>query len=683
MAFALRAPAYPVTPATDEGRAQGRIAVAVLVVLGLGSGLSPFLSDYYDATSWVPIGLGLVVLAAVALIARPERLRGAGALAIGGLLGLGAWSLASTAWAESVENAIVDGDRLLVYGALLVLLVTLLPDERRSAFLLGAAGAGVLAVALSVLARLLGGHPGSLFALGRLSEPLGYVNGEGCLFVIGLWLCWSVAERERPAVAGAGAGAATLMACLALLSQSRGTALALAASVLAVVLVAPDRRRRLLGLTLVAVGVALARGPLLAVYHHDGTAGVPVGVAHAAGWAALLASLGVGAVWTAASSAQRRLIAARPERAVSLRRAGSVALAALALVGATVVVASAPRIGRSVTAQWRAFTHLAPGTTAGGAAAADTSQSRLLSGAGNRYDYWRIAWDVWRSHPIIGVGAGNYSRFYFVARATDEDILQPHSLELQVLAELGLIGAALLAAFLAGLAASVRSMRRGARESSLTRALLVAALGAVVAWLVQTSVDWMHLLPGLTAIVLAAMAVVLAGGRIAGRSRERGVGVELRIPPARPSRWAPPRLLRPLRAVVVFAVLALAGGSLARQGLADRFRARAARAVATDPSVAVREANSSLGFDAAAVTTYYVKAAALARLDEAVAARAALTTALAREPQNFVTLTLLGDIASRRGLWRAARADYARAHRLNPRDRSLASLMINPRASVP
>jgi hypothetical protein len=52
-------------------------------------------------------------------------------------------------------------------------------------------------------------------------------------------------------------------------------------------------------------------------------------------------------------------------------------------------------------------------------------------------------------------------------------------------------------------------MRREAASSSLSRALLVAGLGAFVAWLVQTSVDWMQLLPGLTAIALASIAVLV------------------------------------------------------------------------------------------------------------------------------------------------------------------------------
>src|SRR5204862_413341 len=95
--------------------------------------------------------------------------------------------------------------------------------------------------------------------------------------------------------------------------------------------------------------------------------------------------------------------------------------------------------------------------------------SRLISGAGTRYDYWRIAWHSFTAHPLAGVGAGNYDRPYFQQRATTEDVRQPHSIELQALSELGLVGALLLLGFLTALGigprwrASARATRRSPR----------------------------------------------------------------------------------------------------------------------------------------------------------------------------------------------------------------------------
>ncbi|MDQ3678038.1 MAG: hypothetical protein M3401_14790, partial [Actinomycetota bacterium] len=86
--------------------------------------------------------------------------------------------------------------------------------------------------------------------------------------------------------------------------------------------------------------------------------------------------------------------------------------------------------------------------------------------------------------------------------------------------------------------------------------------------------------------------------------------------------------------------------------------------------------------DREAIAAYYAKAAALARFGEGDAARAVLLDATRREPQNFVTWALLGDLSVRQGRLRAAQADYRRAARLNPRDPGLAKLAADPRAGA-
>ena len=90
----------------------------------------------------------------------------------------------------------------------------------------------------------------------------------------------------------------------------------------------------------------------------------------------------------------------------------------------------------------------------------------------------------------------------------------------------------------------------------------------------------------------------------------------------------------------------------------------------------------SLEIDDDAPQTYYLRAAALARFDQAQGAEAALAQALAREPRNFVTWTLLGDISVREGRLRAAGRYYARAHELNPRNPTVRQLASDPRAAL-
>jgi tetratricopeptide (TPR) repeat protein len=266
------------------------------------------------------------------------------------------------------------------------------------------------------------------------------------------------------------------------------------------------------------------------------------------------------------------------------------------------------------------------------------------------------------------VGAGNYDKPYFERRATTEDVRQPHSIELQALAELGLLGAGLLLAFIAGLGWAAWRLAAAARTSESARFLAVAASGAVTAWLVHTSVDWIHLIPGVTGMALVAGATLLVAPDDAGRHDE-----------SRRTQRALARRLAP--ALVVGVLLVVASVSLSRQGLAEHFRTRAQNALATRPGDALVEADRSLRLDPEAMRTYYVKAAALARFDRGPAARAVLMEAAAREPRDFVTWALLGDLAVRMGDLADARRMYGRALALNPRDPALRAQARDPRVA--
>jgi UDP-GlcNAc:undecaprenyl-phosphate/decaprenyl-phosphate GlcNAc-1-phosphate transferase len=645
-------------------------ALACLAVVGLGAGLSPFFFAYYDASVWVPIGLGVTLVCAIAVVMRPVRPGGPAALCLGGLLGLGVWSLASVAWSESAENAVVSGNRWLAYGALLLLALVLVSHDRRAVVLLGAAALGIAVVALSVLARLLGGDPGALFLGGRLNSPLGYINGEGCLFAMGVWPFIALAESRRAVVAGAAAATATLLACLALLSQSRGTALAVLGSLIVVMALVPGRTRRLYAVLTVAGGVALAGSDLLRVYHDAAGGPIRIGDAHAAGRAALLAAVAVGVLWALLSFASR--IVAERSSGPRAPRLGAWLLAIPVVVALAVAAGSAQRIEHGVRDQWHAFVRVAePGESH--VPSAPSSRSRLLSGAGNRYDYWRIAWRDFKDHPVLGVGAGNYSRSYFERRATTEDVDQPHSLELQALSEVGLVGALLLGCFIAGVLWGAVRMRRGAASAPLRLGLMTAGLGVFTAWLVQASVDWMHLLPGLSAIALAA-AAVLVWPRSLPTADHRPRRARAR-PGARQAAMAVG-----VSAVVV--TLIATGASLSRQGLAQVYRSRAQGELDHNPSAALADANRSLDIDSDSTRTFYIKAAALASFNRAPAAEATLMRALAREPGNFVTWALLGDIAVRERRLTVAQRNYLRAHELNPRNPTLAQLARNPGAAL-
>src|SRR5207302_7556647 len=105
------------------------------------------------------------------------------------------------------------------------------------------------------------------------------------------------------------------------------------------------------------------------------------------------------------------------------------------------------------------------------------TSSHFTSGLGNnRYDFWRVALIELRAHPAAGVGADNFAEDYVRLRRSSEEPLYPHSLELRVLAQTGVVGALLFAGFLiAAAVATIPTFGRGDLAAGAARAGVVAA----------------------------------------------------------------------------------------------------------------------------------------------------------------------------------------------------------------
>jgi O-antigen ligase len=129
---------------------------------------------------------------------------------------------------------------------------------------------------------------------------------------------------------------------------------------------------------------------------------------------------------------------------------------------------------------------------------------RLASAGSNRFGYWEVAVETWADDPAIGAGAGAFATEWIERRESRETVRDAHSLELETLAELGLVGLALL---LAALAAVGVAATRAARDDPGFAAGPVAALAV---WLAHSAIDWDWELPALT-LVAAVLAGVLLG----------------------------------------------------------------------------------------------------------------------------------------------------------------------------
>jgi hypothetical protein len=630
------------------------VTLGLLVLFGFGSGVSAIADGFYDLTVWGPITVGVGAVALAAAAATSTKPRVIPLLAVAGLTGMWLWSWLSASWAESSDQAFVVAGRWALYAAMLAALLMLIRSEFERWLPLISATIGIVVVGGYVVLRMLDGDVEALFFGGRLRDPLGYVNGQAGYFLLGFWPCVALAEQQRSKIlAGLGAACALMLGGLLVLSQTRGVLPAAAASAVVVFALVPGRPRRVFALALIGVGLVAISAPLLDVFQNvpDGQPADPELVKFAAR-RILLAALAVGVGWAVAQIVLARVTAGDSPTAAWMRRGErflAAGIVAIALLAALVAVGDPVD---KVRQQYDNFVNLR---------VQDPGSTRFLSGGGYRYDYWRVAWLEFKDSPLRGQGAGNYDERYFLDRRTTEDIRQPHSVEMQTLAELGLVGMLFLLLFVGAVLAGLWRQSRRAVKLPERRMVAVAAGGAFVAWFVQTSVDWLHNIPGVTGVALCAAAALVAPW-----ARRRGTSLTARIVAV---------------ALVGLAVVA-AADSVGRLAYAEKDRLDARNSLRSDPVEALRLANRSLSLNDDSVPTLYVKSAAYARVGRYRQSRAALLEAATLEPHDHLTWALLGDLSARRGTFREARRYYRRSLALNPKNTFVEPLAKDPRSAV-
>jgi hypothetical protein len=632
------------------GPALGSAAVITAIALAA----SPLASGYFNFSVWGPLALGaLVVLVVVALTARTDVTRYgiAAAVGLGSLLVL---SAASLLWAESKESAWTEINRLAFYAALFAIVLFTVRDRRTGRLVVLILGSGALLTSLILTGSFLLGHGQGAFLGRRLDSPIGYINGTAGLLVIGIWPWIAYAETaSRRMVRAASLAAAALIAGTCVLTESRAIVPASALTGALVLLCAPERARRLANLALVAVAVTIGLPATLRVYSSGGAAdrllAPSPGVLRAAAAAIVLGALVAGAARYWLPDLVRWLRSQCSP--VTLRRLRTATIVGAICVVAAGAVAGGPFIAR----QYREFTALRVN---------QNSSVRFIDASGFRYDLWRVAVREFEAHPLGGLGAGNYDVEYYRLRNNPEYVTQPHSLELEMAAELG-IGGVLALLLFCGATFAAGFARRGTLASG-DRLIKVAALGMFAAFLIDTSVDWLYDIPGLAgiAIVAAALLVVPAGSRPKrDRPSRAGAGSEGAGQRSLLGRIAP--------VVLCLAAVAVLAASIGRQYVASRYASNGTGEITRSPQKALGTLHEALSLDPYALTTLYSIAAAYARLDDYADARDALLLAARREPHNYVPPALLGDLALRRGLYTVALEQYRQALILNPRDPDL------------
>jgi O-antigen ligase len=476
------------------------LAPAVLVYLSFNSG-----GYFPSAPAFVAIVLAQALVLRTTLATRPfEGFTRVLAVPLVALALYAAWQLTSALWSHATARTLDSYDRTLLYVLALTLFGSLRYSRRQADWLLRAVVAGLAAVCLVGLISRTLPHTwptASSFFNTRLSYPLTYWNAEGMLAVIvlilGFHLCadrdghWSVrvlAAALLPAIA------ATL-----LLTFSRG---ALGAAVIGLLAYCVLTRVSTLPTALLAVVPASAialhsawDATLLASDHPTSPQAVSEGrhVALVVG----LCMLGAGLLRAALLPADRRLaglslVRAPPARAVRV----GVGTATILVLIAIALLADAGGFAH------REYEHF---VNRNAAPSAVQTRDRLTDPANNgRLPVWRTAVRVFEAHPLRGAGAGTFQQTYFRDRTEPLYITDAHSLYLQSLTELGLVGFVLMLLVVLGMLGGLAARIRGP-----ARALYAALFAATLAWALHQAFDWDWQMPAATlgVFILAGMAL--------------------------------------------------------------------------------------------------------------------------------------------------------------------------------
>jgi O-Antigen ligase len=253
----------------------------------------------------------------------------------------------------------------------------------------------------------------------------------------------------------------------------------------------------------------------------------------------------------------------------------------------------------------------------------------LQTNSGNRWVWWNEALGAWSSRPLSGWGAGSFPLLHLRYRHNRLEVLQPHSVPLEWLAELGLVGALLALGALASLALAglrhVTALTRGLAAGAVAGPDLrysSALVAAVAGWLVHMWFDWDWDIPGVTLPLMVFLGVL--AGRPVGMPALTLARGGTTAAGARAAALALGALLA--CAVAVSAALpSLAAGRL------DRARA----AVASDDFAAAwHDADVATKLDPLGVEPLLLQARVAGRQARFPDAAAVLDEALRRQPDN-------------------------------------------------
>jgi hypothetical protein len=639
-------------------------AIFCFVTFFAGGGLPPV---QQATTTEIILTLGCGVIVAAAVILTPRGRRVYGLWPIGLLLAFAALSALSVVWSVQPDASWQNAGLMLAYGAVFGASIALAraAPARWPAVIGGVTLAAVVVCGYALLTKVFPSWLDAHDIYARLQAPYGYWNATGLTAAMGVIGCiWLAARRKGHALLSALAYPAIgLLLVTLMLAYSRG---ALAALVLGLALWFAVVPLRLRGAAVLLVG-AVAAGLVVAwdfaqsalssdsvALHARVVAGRQLGAL----LLAMLVVLAIAGVAIGFSSGRRA-----PSR-VARRRAGAVLLSILVLA----VVAFAGALAVSHRGLTGSISHGFNTLTNTHAPVPAETPGRLTAIGSVRAVYWNEALKIFQAHPALGAGARSYGTASLRYRSEDLEANDAHGFVVQTLADLGLVGLAIMLALLftwiaaAGRAThpfnrrwtSWRELKLGGWQSlgwrpledrgelgeqrtySPERVGMLSMLCLVVVFGIHSTVDWTWFVPG------DACVALLCAGWLAGRGPLAATAVEgpqkLRLPPLRE--------LGPLRVSIasaaVIAALLAAWAQWQPQRSADASQ-EALSLSATDSDAALTAAQNAVDYDPVSAEALFTLSTIQQHAGQSALARATLVRAVRLQPSNPQTWKALGE----------------------------------------
>jgi O-antigen ligase len=566
------------------------------------------------------------------------------------LAGFFIWTWLATVWTTNQEDTLIEVGRVATYAGPLVLGASALSRNSGRALVYGLASGIAVVCAVAVLSKLLpslypGNPTSAIYLTPRLSYPFDYSDGVGEFAALGVPLLWFVSSGARSIWGRAlgGAGLPVVLLCLGM-TVSRGGILATVLGALVFLALSPDRLPKLVSGLIGALATFILMVALISRHTlAEGLTVAPAGQRHSM-LLILLVVVGMAAVVQAAVATGGRrwsrpawsLVAPKAARTTWL------AIASAVLAGAVLFFATG-----TAHKLWEQFKQ--PNVPTGG-----STYFRLLSVAGShRYQYWRVALRAFDSSPWHGIGPGTFQFYWAQHQKLGEYVLNAHSLWIETLAELGIIGLVLLAGFFAWtiITGAVRASRLPAPE----RATRVAAVSSLCAFCAAAAFDWdwqIGVIPLLT-MFLAAFCLSSTNTRVLPdavlRLKRRGT-----------RRLAAKGLLAAAALVALWAIARPLGTTVA-------VRASQRAASRGQLVVALKDAADAQRLEPEAASPRLQRALILEQLGAIGQANQAINAAVRYAPTDWEIWLVASRLATEQDKPALALRDYRRARSLNPR----------------